>query len=687
MSVQMNARAILKSAAPFIAHYSGIGRALAFHYAGPGTIFVLHSIVGDIAHYPDHHIRCSVAALERILRWLRDQGVEFVSLDEAVERLERSSTGRFCVFTFDDGYADNLTHALPVMARFDAPFTVYVATGMVSGEIDAWWLGLARLIRTRERLELPELDCSFDCSDPASKKRTYLAITTHIDSNSGALAAVRTAIAASGIDCHELARAEGLNAEQLRRLAASPLVTIGAHGVRHIHLARATVAEVEREMTASRRFLQDIIEREVVHFAYPFGACGPREAQIARSVGFRTAVTTQRGTLFSDHLAHRYALPREPISANDTSASLRYKIDGTYRALHSRFGDPVVHMDSQALRIQKDSDTRDTPPLTVNSTSTAAEDTADRAAPRVCLCVPTFRRPEGLRKLLSHVARLTYAGPISVIVVDNDARDRAGAKVVEGLSHSYRFPLTCILEPRRGLTYASNCAFANACRALPAPTYIAVLDDDEYPEPNWLTELMSVALEHDVDIVGGPVFPVFDTPDHWLASSGLYAPLRFATGRVAMIYGSGNMLIRRSILEQYLDEPFLHDFAFTGGGDLEFFWRCRKHGRSFAWADSAHAFETTPQARTTLSYLLRRRFRNGAESTCIERMLYSKSIGATLRRWYKALGLLGLGMLSLPISAFGGRRAVVSSLVHVARGAGRIAAEFGILYEEYQEPR
>ena len=52
-------------------------------------------------------------------------------------------------------------------------------------------------------------------------------------------------------------------------------------------------------------------------------------------------------------------------------------------------------------------------------------------APHVYLCVPTFRRPEGLRKLLAHVERLAYAGPIDVVVVDNDAEGRAGAAVVE----------------------------------------------------------------------------------------------------------------------------------------------------------------------------------------------------------------------------------------------------------------
>ncbi len=343
----MNARAVLKSTAPVIACYSGIAKALAIRYGGPGVIFMLHSTVGDCGSHLAQDLRCPVAALERTLCWLEDDGVEFVSLDEAVDRLRRPSTGKFCTFTFDDGYADNLTHAMPLMERFAAPFTVYVATGMAMGAIDAWWLGLAALICAHDRIELPQLACRFDCSDQRGKKQAYGAITARIHSNYDALAPVKAAIAAAGIDSAALARREALSVEQLRRLAASPLVTIGAHGEQHINLARASAAQAKREMTASRRRLEDVVGREVVHFAYPFGnanACGPREAEIARAAGFRTAVTTRHGTLFPKHRDHLHALPREPLCGSDTAASLRCKLAGVYRAFHSRIGDPVARM-------------------------------------------------------------------------------------------------------------------------------------------------------------------------------------------------------------------------------------------------------------------------------------------------------------------------------------------------------
>lgn len=340
----MNMTTIIKSGARVVARYSGISRLLAFRYGGPGTIFALHSVVADPAPSPDDFLRCPVSTLERTLCWLKVNRIRIVSLDEALQRLASPPTERFCAFTFDDGYADNLTRALPVMERFNASFTVYVTSGMITGEIDAWWLGLTALIRSRDHIQLPAIGRRFDCADPASKKRTYAAITELINSNADACAALRRAFADSGIDCRALARSEGLSAEQLRRLANSPLVTIGAHGVRHVELTAVSTNEVEREMTVGRRLLEDIIGHEVVHFAYPFGAAGLREAKIARSLGFRTAVTTQRGTLFPEHLDHLHALPREPLFRHDTPSSLRCKIDGTYRAYYSRFRNPVAHM-------------------------------------------------------------------------------------------------------------------------------------------------------------------------------------------------------------------------------------------------------------------------------------------------------------------------------------------------------
>jgi hypothetical protein len=80
-----------------------------------------------------------------------------------------------------------------------------------------------------------------------------------------------------------------------------------------------------------------------------------------------------------------------------------------------------------------------------------------------------------------------------------------------------------------------------------------------------------------------------------------------------------------------------------------------------------------------------RYFRKGSEATRIDR-LYSSGRGATLRRWVSGVGLIGFGLSMAVLTAWGGRPSIMAKLMLVARGMGRLAAEFDIVYEEYRSP-
>src|SRR3954470_5917408 len=103
-------------------------------------------------------------------------------------------------------------------------------------------------------------------------------------------------------------------------------------------------------------------------------------------------------------------------------------------------------------------------------------------ADRVLICIPTFQRPKMLKRLLDVIAGLQTSADISVLVADNDARQRAGLTLCLGLE-DYRWRLTAVVAPERGIAQARNTLIEYALTG--DAQFIAMIDDDEWPEKDW----------------------------------------------------------------------------------------------------------------------------------------------------------------------------------------------------------
>ena len=113
--------------------------------------------------------------------------------------------------------------------------------------------------------------------------------------------------------------------DEIRQLAADPLVTIGAHTRRHYALAKLTLAEAQAEIEESVRRIERETGKPCRHFSYPYGdegSAGPREFAIAKELGLKTAVTTRKGLIHPRHAHELTALPR--VSLNGDYQKPRY---------------------------------------------------------------------------------------------------------------------------------------------------------------------------------------------------------------------------------------------------------------------------------------------------------------------------------------------------------------------------
>jgi peptidoglycan/xylan/chitin deacetylase (PgdA/CDA1 family) len=327
------------------AHLAGVDRLVGIRYGGMGSILMFHSVVKDIDQQLGQSIHVQDDVLRNMVRYLQSTGRDIVTLDESLRRLAAPGSRDFVVLTFDDGYRNNLTNALPVLEALGAPFTVYVNSDMVNGQGDVWWLGLRDLLLAQDRVEMEPMGFTFSTKCIDDKRKALLLITdwVHRDVQSNSMALKRI-LSRYGIDIEGIARKEALDLEELKRLSQHELVTIGGHAETHLPLNSLEAADALSEMVRNKQMLESATQLEVKHFAYPFGernSAGAREACLAKSAGFVSAVTTRMGNLFREHEAFPFTLPRLTVLNNDRKAHLAAKLAGVEKFLRHPFDPPV----------------------------------------------------------------------------------------------------------------------------------------------------------------------------------------------------------------------------------------------------------------------------------------------------------------------------------------------------------
>lgn len=306
---------------------------------GAGVILTLHHVrpAVDRGFAPNALLGITPEFLDGALGLIRAEGYDIVSLDEALLRLRRPKRGRFFVaLTFDDGYRDNVEHAWPVLAKHEAPWTLFVTPGFADRTARLWWLELEAAIRALPALDLALPDGRFTArtGTEAEKRRAYDRLYWRLRKGPEAilLSTISDLAAQARIDPAALAERECLPWETLRALSGAPGVMIGAHTLTHPMLAKHDAGTARREIVESKARLEAELAMPIRHFAYPVGdsgSAGPREFALAREVGFDSAVTTRPGHLIPEHVDHMHALPRVSLNGlHQNETALRALLSG-----------------------------------------------------------------------------------------------------------------------------------------------------------------------------------------------------------------------------------------------------------------------------------------------------------------------------------------------------------------------
>jgi succinoglycan biosynthesis protein ExoM len=282
----------------------------------------------------------------------------------------------------------------------------------------------------------------------------------------------------------------------------------------------------------------------------------------------------------------------------------------------------------------------------------------------VCIC--TYKRSAFLNRLLNDLRhqetgdRFTY----SIVICDNDHLRSAEPLVAEFAATSNIAVKYCV-EPQQSIALARNKAVQNA-----TGDYVAFIDDDEFPEKNWLQTLFVACEKYGIDGVLGPVKPAFgEGVPEWIVKGRFYDRECHETGLV-LAPGqtrTGNVLLKATVLRD-INPPFRPEFR--AGEDVDFFRRAIEHGHVFIWCNEAVVYEVVPPSRWTRTHLLRKALLRGA-CAALRPTVGVRNITKSI------VAVLAYG-LALPFVLLLGQHRFMDLMIRLCHHLGKLLALLGV---------
>jgi peptidoglycan/xylan/chitin deacetylase (PgdA/CDA1 family) len=322
---------MLKSMAIAAMEMSGLSAALTPVYAGRGVIFTGHRVLRDglATLIPGNAV--TESQLDRMVQCIRRSGWEIVPLESVPSLLADASKPRFACLTFDDGFADNLHVAAPLLRAASAPFAVFpvvdfIARARAPDQELLEWLILrvnSLALRLSDGAALRE-----STRTPAEKQAAFHKLMGLVWRKAPGLGdALASAARDASLTVDGFMNDTFLTWDQLRELAHMPGVTIGTHSLSHRPLASLDAQLAFEELARPREMLSRTLGVPVTCTAYPYGSrkeCDSREFELAKKAGYTLGLTTRAGNLYGEHARELLSLPRVTISMVPHASSDRF---------------------------------------------------------------------------------------------------------------------------------------------------------------------------------------------------------------------------------------------------------------------------------------------------------------------------------------------------------------------------
>ena len=306
---------------------------------------------------------------------------------------------------------------------------------------------------------------------------------------------------------------------------------------------------------------------------------------------------------------------------------------------------------------------------------------------KILIGVCTYGRPVMLAKCLDSLAKQSDSAglSLSIVVVDNESEEN-NRVIVETFREQCRFPVQYRHEPRRGIAFARNAILEEAVTT--GVDWVAMLDDDETADPNWIEALMAPEYLDTPVLMGRQVFVYPEQMPFWTKPKPIVRS-RDIEGIEWNRASTNNVRFSISLVTAGL--RFREDLALTSGEDTDFFARAHVQGFGIRLTTRAVTFEEAHPDRHTLTGHIYRSYWQSASEIRLQFTI--KPTGQVYRENAYRIPLAwltGLGRLLIsPFYVIGGtnkmKRRIVSATKRLGSAAGLSAGLLGIQTEPYRK--
>ena len=277
-----------------LCHVLGIYKG--FYQSARGSRILLYHGVCKYDHLKFNTLFITQKTFESHLKFYKKH-FNIVSLDDYYQQKFSNDKFNICL-TFDDGFANNYKYVLPLLEQYKVPATFFITAIQAAG-YDILWNDFLGIISKYGPAKIGLENESYI----KDRHKKYISTITGIKladklrlcgfNEKAKMMKELYSLCPFKKNKYDEDYWQQMTAEQIKELATSTFVTIGAHGYYHNDLAQINIRDAAEELTLTRLYLENIVEKKVTSFAFPYGSYNDAVIKASKNAGYAQLLATE----------------------------------------------------------------------------------------------------------------------------------------------------------------------------------------------------------------------------------------------------------------------------------------------------------------------------------------------------------------------------------------------------------